>query len=137
MKVLIDTNVILDVLMKREPHYYHSGELLRLCGIKITGCMTASQTTDIFYLLRRYGKDTRSAKSIIKKLCDNIEMIDVNGADVQNALAADMDDYEDALLAYCARRHETDYVITRNVNDFISSPVPAFSPEKFVEMSVS
>jgi predicted nucleic acid-binding protein len=132
MKVLIDTNVILDVLMKREPHFEYSAELLRLCGVKITGFITAGQTTDVFYLLRREGKDAATAKIILRKLTDNIRVIDVTAADVKNALADGMSDYEDALLAHRAKRQKADYIITRNEKDFKQSPVPALSPRAFL-----
>ena len=133
MKVLIDTNVILDVLMKREPHFEFSAQILKLCDTNITGCITSSQTTDIFYLLRRFGKDAQSAKDMIKKLTDNVKVLDSNNIDVQNALASSMADYEDAMLAFCAKRKKNEYIITRNEGDFALSPVPAISPQTFLE----
>jgi len=132
MKVLIDTNVILDVLHRREPHYGYSSAILKLCGMQITGCITASQTTDIFYLLRRFGKDAEASKAHIKKLYDNLTVLDITAVDVQNALALEMADYEDALLACCARRYKAAYIVTRNEKDFQLSPVPALSPQMFL-----
>ena len=133
MKVLIDTNVILDVLTTREPHFESSAAFLKLCGTKVTGCIAASQTTDIFYILRREGKDSVSARNIVKKLTDNIKVLDITAADVQNALASDMLDYEDALLTCCAKRQKADYIITRNEKHFRQSPVQALPPIKFIE----
>jgi len=133
MKILVDTNVILDVLLEREPHYHASAEVLKLCGMRIIGLVAASQTTDIFYLLRRNGKDPDSAKEILKKLTDNVKVIDVTAGDVKNALASKMSDYEDALLAYGARRQKADYIITRNEKDFVNSPVPALAPKTFLD----
>jgi len=133
MKVLIDTNVILDVLTRREPHFEQSAAFLRLCGSRLTGCIAASQTTDIFYLLRREGMDTQAAKALVKKLTDNVKVGEINAADVQAALASDMPDYEDALLACCAKRQRASYIITRNEKDFKPSPVPALSPQTFLE----
>ncbi len=133
MKVLIDTNVILDVLTKREPHYALSASFLRLCGFKVIGCMTASQTTDIFYMLLKNGVNTQAAKGIIQKLSDNITVADTNNDDVQNALASDMPDYEDALLAFCAKRQKVEYIVTRNERDFRLSPVPPLTPRQFFE----
>ena len=133
MKVLIDTNVILDVLFQREPHFGHSAALLRLCGGGLTGRIAASQTTDIFYLLGREGMDSQVAKGIIKALVANIKVVDINTTDVQAALASDMPDYEDALLACCAKRQHAAYIITRNEKDFKHSPIPALSPQAFLE----
>ena len=136
MKVLIDTNVIIDVLMKREPHALHSAPFLKLCGAKVTGCLAASQTTDIFYLLVRMGTDEQTAKTVIKKLTDNIKVLDVIAADVQNGLASEMTDYEEALLAVCAKRVKADYIVTRNEKNFQLSPVTPISPEDFEDVFV-
>jgi len=132
MKVLIDTNVILDVLTRREPHFEHSAAFLRQCGARLTGCIAASQTTDIFYVLRREGVDAQAARDLLRKLTDNVKVVDTNAADVQAALASDMPDYEDALLAACAKRQRVACIVTRNEKDFKLSPVRAISPQKFL-----
>jgi predicted nucleic acid-binding protein len=137
MRVLVDTNVILDVLSRREPHFESSASFLRLCGTRITGCIAASQTTDIFYLLRREGKDTASAKDAIRKLTDNMTVLDIRAADVQDALAGDMPDYEDALLSCCAHRQNVRYIITRNEKDYGGSQVPVLSPQGFLQQFFS
>ena len=133
MKALIDTNVILDVLIGREYHVEMSSKLLKLCGAQITGMILASQTTDIFYLLCREGKTEEEAKAIIRKLTENIKVLDVFATDTTTALNSDMTDYEDALLAYSAKRHKADYIVTRNERDFANSPIPALSPQDFIE----
>lgn len=137
MKALIDTNVILDVFTGRQPHYDASAAFLKLCGRTVTGIVIASQTTDIFYLLRREGKDIADVKLVIQKLIDNIKVADVTVKDVRNALESDMPDYEDALLAFCGKRLNADYIVTRNETDFAKSPIPALSPQVFVERSDS
>ena len=133
MKVLIDTNVILDVLIKREPHFKSSASFLKLCPTKVEGLIAASQTTDIFYILQREGKNAVDSKALIKKLTDKIKVIDVTAADVKNAIDSDMRDYEDALLAFGGKRHNVDYIVTRNKNDFRDAPVPAISPVEFLK----
>jgi len=133
MRVLIDTNIIIDVFAEREPHYSYSASVLGLCGKRITGCITPSQTNDIYYILRRAGKSVVSAKNIIKTLTDNVKVVTSNSADVQNALASEMPDYEDALLACCAKRQKARYVVTRNEKDFKKSPIPAITPQAFLE----
>ena len=134
MKVLVDTNVILDVLIGRQPHVVSSASFLKLCGATVTGMLAASQTTDIFYILRREGKDAAEAKSLIKKLTTKLKVIDLTHADVKSALESDMQDYEDALLAFGGNRHKADYIVTRNEKDFINSPVPTLSPQSFMEL---
>ena len=133
MKVLIDTNVILDVLTGRKPHVESSSSFLKLCGTQIMGFVLASQTTDIFYILCREGKTEAEAKAVIRKLVDNVKMLDVFSSDAKNALDSNMIDYEDALLAYSSKHHKIDRIVTRNENDFKNSPVPALSPQDFME----
>jgi predicted nucleic acid-binding protein len=135
MKVLIDTNVILDVLIERVPHYERSAVFLKLCGTQVDGYIAASQTTDIFYLLTRAGKSAQSAKGIIKELTDNIKVLDIITKDVNNALSSDMPDFEDALLACRAERKKIDLIITRNEKDFTFSKIPAMSPMAYLKQS--
>ncbi|MCL1857680.1 MAG: PIN domain-containing protein [Oscillospiraceae bacterium] len=137
MKVLIDTNIILDVFMKREPHFEFSDEVLRLCPGQLTGHITTNQTTDIFFVMRRFGKTSEFVKEILKKLTDNLKVMDVTVTDVKNALDSSINDYEDALLAFGSKRYKLDYIITRNLDDFIGSPVPAISPQAFLEQFYS
>ena len=133
MKVLIDTNVVLDVLAGREPHVKSSSAFLKLCGKKITGLIAASQTTDIFYIMCRGGKTEDEVKAVIRKLIDHIKVADVSAADVNAALNSDMPDYEDALLACSGKRHKADCIVTRNESDFKLSPILAISPQAFLE----
>jgi predicted nucleic acid-binding protein len=133
-KVLVDTNVILDVMMNRTLHYEDSSAFLKLCSSQISGMITATQTKDIYYLLETAGKKSASeSKTFIRKLTDNIKVIDVNSSDVNFAFDSEMEDYEDALIAYCGKRQKADYIVTRNETDFVKSPVPALSPQAFLE----
>jgi hypothetical protein len=120
-------------LTKRQPHFEASAALLRLCGTRITGLVAASQTTDIFYMLRRSGLDAVAAKAAVQKLAENVSVIDVTADNVRNALASDMPDYEDALLAFGGRRHKADCIATRDEKGFRQSPVPAMSPQALLE----
>ena len=132
MKVLIDTNVILDVLTRREPHYRQSSLFLRQCGNSVTGCIASSQTTDIFYILMRYGLDADSSRNAIKTLVNHVRLVDVTPDDVHNALMSNMSDFEDALLAYCAERQKAGFIVTRNINDFKHSPITATTPQELL-----
>ncbi|MCL1819324.1 MAG: PIN domain-containing protein [Oscillospiraceae bacterium] len=132
MKALIDTNVLIDVFAKREPHLEASAAVLRLCGAKLTGSILVSQTTDIYYILRREGISAESVKEILKTLAGNMILLDVNANDAKNAIESDMSDYEDALLAFRAKRANMNVIITRNLKDFVNSPVSAITPIDFL-----
>ena len=133
MKVLLDTNIILDVLTAREPFLKASSTILKLCGRQITGYIATSQTTDIFYILCREGIKSHQAKAIIHSLLENTKMLDVISTDVNSALKSEMIDYEDALLVYNAKRNKMDCIITRNKKDFGNAPLSTYTPEEFLE----
>ncbi len=135
MKALIDTNVILDALLQRDPWADAAQNLLRIAAMeKFNAYITASQTTDIFYIICRQGVTETAAKDILKKLTGSVKVLDVTAGDVDNALASNMPDYEDALLSCCAKRQKAEYIITRNEKDFEHSPVPAIAPQAFLDL---
>jgi len=133
MKVLIDTNVILDALMRREP-WVRSTEavLMAVAEEKVTGCITASTFTDLYYLLRKRQLDKDLTRQTLLDLIAVVDVLDVTGTDCERAFDLPMRDYEDALLAYCAKRHRADRIITRNVKHFEGSPVVAVTPDEFL-----
>ncbi|MDR2493306.1 MAG: PIN domain-containing protein [Coriobacteriales bacterium] len=134
MKVLIDTNVILDALMVRQPWAESAQNILRaVAGEKVEGFITASTITDIYYLLDRGLKDKMRTKQVVLALLSSISVLDVNGTDCRKAFELPMSDYEDALLAYCGKRHRVDLIVTRNPKDFVGSPVNALSPDELLK----
>lgn len=133
MNVLIDTNVVLDALTSRTP-YNASAEriFLFVAEEKLNAFITASSVTDIYYLLQKHLHDQYRAKQVLFKLFSLFEVIDVTGSDCEKALSLPMKDYEDALLATCARRRRLDLIITRNLKDFTDSPVNVIAPDDFL-----
>ena len=135
MTVLIDTNVILDYVLHREPFAAAAYECLdRLIIEKAKAWLTASTITDIYYITRRTLHDAEKAKSVIAKLLGAFHVAGVDKADCLSALGIGIGDYEDALVAVCAKKVKCEYIITRNVNDFTDSPVPAIAPADFLAM---
>ncbi|MEW5952286.1 MAG: PIN domain-containing protein [Bacillota bacterium] len=132
MKILIDTNVIIDYLADRTPFADHSERVLALCeNGKVTGLVTANAITDIYYVLRKVvGRE--KALEAIRTLCSILDITDVVKADILNARELDMHDYEDALAAQCAKRIKAEYIVTRNSSDYANSPVPAIEPFAFL-----
>lgn len=134
MRVLLDTNVIIDVLAKREPFYRDALMVLRYSEMgRITGIITASCVTDIMYILRKYLQTPQLRKSV-QSLVSILNVCDVTKEDILQAFALEMADYEDALQAQCASKSDTQYVITRNTKDFANSPIKAIEPHKFLAL---
>ena len=134
MKVMLDTNVIIDVYQNRIPFVVNSAKVLKLAeSRKFTGIITAGTITDIYYILGRHIKDKAQLKILVQKFLSTVKLVDVLAADVTEAFNLPIDDFEDALFAQCAKRIKADYIITRNPNDFMSSPVPSIEPDTFLD----
>lgn len=133
MKLLIDTNVLLDALMKREP-WADSAEalLMAVAEEKAEGCITASAFTDIYYLLRKRLGSAEQTKQALLGLMAIVTVLDVTGMDCEKAFELPMSDYEDALLAYCGKRHRVDCIVTRDLRHFEGAPVEVVGPEEVV-----
>lgn len=135
MKVMIDTNIVLDVFLQREPFFQASYEVMKQSALeKLEGFVSASAATDIYYLLRRSLKDDEKAKDSMEKLLQLVGIADALGEDVHAAVASNMTDFEDALVASIAERCQMEYIITRNTKDYLESPVKALTPEEFLNL---
>ena len=135
MKVMIDTNVVLDVLLKREPFFQASYEVMKRSALEqAEGFISATAATDIFYLLRKVLKDKQAAKDSLEKLMHLVGFADALGEDVNAAIASNMTDFEDALVSAIAARCRMDYIITRNTRDFRESPVKAITPQELLNL---
>ena len=133
MRVLIDTNVILDILQKREPFFTDSYRALRRALENDAECLiSASAATDIFYVLRKSLGSAQQAKEQIDQLAQVVSFADVQGMDIHTALMRAMPDFEDAVVDAVAERSGASYILTRNIKDFTGSVVPAILPADFL-----
>lgn len=134
MKILIDTNVILDIFQKREPFFLDSYQALHKAIEAESECLvSASSATDIFYVLRKFLKSASQAKGRIEQLSQIVTFADVQGMDIQTALMRTMTDFEDAVVDAVAERNSASYILTRNIKDFAGSVVPAVTPTDFLK----
>lgn len=134
MNVLIDTNVILDAMLSRSPFGEAAQKLFIMAAEeKINACITASCVTDIYYLLHKHLHDDTKCRQELLKLFTLFNILDVTGSDCEKALELPIPDYEDALLAACAKRGKIECIITRNIKDFNGSSVKAISPDDFLK----
>lgn len=133
MKILIDTNVILDVLCNRKDFAEDSLRVFKYCETnQITGYISALSIPNIVYIMRK-ELDSEKIKDILTVLTSIFTVIDLRGTDLIKAADLDFSDYEDALQSVCASRTKVNYIITRNIKDFKSSSVPAIKPSELLE----
>ncbi len=133
MKILIDTNVALDVLLNRTEFFQASYDVLKLTALgRISGFVTTSAVTDIFYVLRKNSKDAAKSKDAILQLLKLVSLADVVATDITVALVSNMSDFEDAVVSTVAKRLKADCIVTRNTKDFSNSSIPAIEPQEFL-----
>ena len=133
-KVMIDTNIFLDVLLEREGLVEASAAVLTLCEEgKLYGLVSASCVTDIFYIVRKALHSTDAAYTAIGKVLDIVHVCDVTNTDVLLAYEQKAHDFEDCLLSVCAKSAGCKCVVTRNVKDYADFDVPAVLPEDMLE----
>ena len=130
MVVLFDTNVVLDVLLKRDGLFQESANAIKKCkknGDKIY--VSASAITDIYYILRRNTKSDKIAFEGIKTLTRLFQIAEVNSVCISKALRSELDDFEDAVLDGVATNIKADYIITRNTKHFKKSQNNIIGPD--------
>ena len=135
MVILIDTNVILDYLTSRKPFVDIANDVLDLCfQQKCSGYIATHSITNIFYILRKQFSVSERKKLLID-LCEFIEVAGIQKEQVIDALTnEDFDDFEDCLQVECAKMVNADYIITRDIEDFSTSEIPAILPKDFLEI---
>ena len=133
MKVLIDTNVILDVLCNRADFVEKSSKIWKYCEVgKIEGYISALSIPNIVYILRK-ELTPQKTQQIIQQIMMIFNVVDLRSSDLKNATEMLSNDFEDAIQMSCASRIEADYIITRNIRDFINSEVIALKPSELLE----
>lgn len=140
MKILLDTNIILDVLQQKEPWCNAGKEIFLSVAVKqYEGFITAKQAADIHFFARRQfrGEDhaDEKARRILSGLFALFGIIDTLGEDCKSALTFPNNDYEDAILIASAERTHMDCIITRNPVHYKSSPVRILQPEEFLKFA--
>ena len=133
-RVFIDTDVILDVALAREPFLEASRIVLALVENNIAiGYMSSNGVANLYYILRKSGGDI-NARRFITKLIQYITVISIEHSDIVNGLKSSIPDFEDALQQCSAYRNQCDCIVTRNVDDYKSSSAIAYSPIEFLNL---
>ena len=135
MRLMIDTNVILDVFFERQPFYESSKKALSLCEQKrVIGFVTASTITDIYYMIRRHYKSTELAYKYLGYVLDIVKVLPVTNDDVLSAYLKKARDFEDCLLMTCAKKNKCTHILSRNKRDFVDFDILLLSPEELLEV---
>ena len=132
-RVFLDTNVLLDILLKRDPFYDAAAKLwLKIESREMEGMVSLLSLGTIFYLVQK-SADAKTARQAVKTICRVLQIADSPGEAGRMALQSRMTDFEDALQYAVAALAEADCIVTRNPSDFPKrGKVPVLTPEEFL-----
>ena len=136
MRILIDTNIILDLVQDREPYSENASKIINSCiRGKNKGYLSSHSLVDLFFILRK-DKTIKERKTLILNLCKFFTIIpEENQYFVSICNNHNWNDLEDGLQMKCAEAEKLDYIITRDrENGFKNSPVKTMAPEKFLTL---
>ena len=134
MKILIDTNVIIDALTSREPWNESAEKIFIMAANNIVDMyITASSATDIYYLIRKHLHNTETARQVMSKLYSLVGILEVKEEDCVDALVSPIVDYEDAVVEQVARRSGVECIVTRNQKDYEAGLTKVFLPDDFIQ----
>lgn len=135
MRILIDTNILIDVIARREPFFTDAVKVFELCQQeKVQGYIAAHSVVNMAYILRK-NFTLDELREILLRLC---QIFTVEAINLNKLIAAlnnrNFSDFEDSLQTQCALNIRTDYIVTRNIKDFTASEIPAITPEEFFKL---
>lgn len=134
MRILLDTNIILDIALKRDTFYNNSVKVFKLIDNRnLFAFISATTITDIYYIAK---KQTGHEKSIefIRGLLKFAEPLSVDKEIIIGALESKINDFEDAVQSSVAIENDLDFNVSRNVKDYLGSTVKTVTPEEFISL---
>ena len=136
MKVLIDTNILLDVILLREPYLELSKRVLQCCQSLVDGYIAVHTFSNMFYILHETeGFSIEDCRNTFNKLLYVFDVASLNKSDLITAVNNEaFDDLEDAMQNEASVSSKIDFIVTRNCKDFENSTVPAVTPEDFLTL---
>jgi predicted nucleic acid-binding protein len=134
MTVLVDTNILLDVLQQRTPHDAPATRVWKLVEERsIAGYVSAISFNNVFYVTRKQGGAARALDGV-RLIRKAFQLVALDEGVVDAAIATMTTDLEDAIQSVAAARISADYIVTRNVDDFTGSAVPAVTAEELLAL---
>jgi predicted nucleic acid-binding protein len=133
MNILFDTNIFIDISLKRHPFFDDSFEALnKIDDVNINGFILASTFTDIYYICK---KNIGHAKTIdiLITLISTINILGINKDTIIFAIHSNFSDFEDAVQNAAAELNQIDLIVTRNTKDFAGGKIPAQTPTDFLK----
>lgn len=132
MRLFLDTNVMLDLLCERKPHYDSVAKIIMLKeNDEIQLTVSSLSFVTCHYVMSKLA-DKKAVSEVLKKFRIVCEVADVDESNIDKSLFSKFSDFEDAVQYYSALKSKSDIIITRNAKDFSSSEIPVLSAEEFL-----
>lgn len=134
MKVFVDTNILIDLVCSREGFVENAQHLFALGYMRsITLMLSSLSFVNTVYVARKYGYSEVS--KALKKISSFVDIVDLKGSAVIDALSSDWKDYEDAVQYQSSVLSSAECIVTRNKKDFSLSSIPVYTVEEFMKIS--
>ena len=131
-KVFLDSDVILDLLTEREPHFDSVLDLFILIeNKKIQGYTSPVVIANVFYIITKHFNKEKAYKSLIK-IKSLIKVLNCGDSEIELALSAEFSDFEDSIQYYTALNNKIDFIITRNVKDYKHANMNVLTPLEYI-----
>lgn len=132
-KVFIDTNIILDIFLKRDPFFTNSQKTVLECvENNLIPHISGSSVTDLFYICKKSGMERDVILDHLKGLLKAFEVVIIDKSSILNAISSGIKDFEDAVQILACQKEKIDLIVTRNKKDFITERIPVQTPEEFL-----
>ena len=129
--ILIDTNVFLDIILKREKASDAYDAIAKIIKSRDTALVSSNTLTDIYYVANRILHNEELARAAVSFVSDIAKVAAIEKPEIRDALSYDMPDFEDAVIAAVAKKYNAKCIITNNVKHFKNSPVPVVESGKY------
>lgn len=134
MRVLVDTNIVLDFLLQREPFFQDAELLFQATDAgQVIGYVTATTLTDIFYISRKHTRSVEQARQAVSETLTVMVICPIDRAVLESAFNSGLVDFEDAVQIFGAVAQGLDAILTRDNKGFLSSPIPVLSIQELLQ----
>lgn len=134
MKIFLDTNILLDVLVGREPHYPPSSRIWTLVREEmIEGYLSAISVNNLYYIIRKL-KDRQTAEAFVDQVLEDFSIIGLNSRILRQARTVPKKDYEDLIQYFSAIGEGCEFLVTRNKKDFPAIGIQLVTPQEVLNI---
>lgn len=131
---MLDTNVVLDKLLKRDGFYSEAQKLFIMYAFgDASNYISVNMLTDLFYIIKK-EQNLETAYHVLSEGLSTLNVCGISSEDCTHCFNQRWNDFEDCLVAKCAENINADYIVTRNKSDFINSTIPALTPTEFLDL---